>query len=63
MIYNWLRLTHITFDKLVVIIAVLPLIFLYIPYDRNVSLKLTVLNLVKFNETKDLANPLSFSKC
>ena len=61
MIHNWLRLTHILFDKLVVIIVVLSLIFLYIPYDWNVSPKLTVLNLVKFNETWDLANPPSFS--
>ena len=35
--------------------------FLYIPDDRNVSLKLTVLNVVNSNETKDFANPLSFS--
>ena len=61
MIHNWLRLTHILFDKLVVIIVVLSLIFLYIPYDWNVSAKRTVLNLVKFNETWDLTNPPSFS--
>ena len=40
MIHNCLRLTQIKIDKLVVIIVV------YIPYDRSVSLKLTVLNLV-----------------
>ena len=46
MIYNCLRLAHIIIDKLVVIILVLLLIFLRIRFDRNVSLKLTVLNLV-----------------
>ena len=52
MIHNCLRLPNITIDKLVVIIVVVLLIFLYIPYDQNVSLKLTVLNLVNSKSMK-----------
>ena len=47
MILNCLRLAYIIINKLVVVIIVfLLLVFLYIPYDWNVLLKLLVLHLV-----------------
>ena len=46
-------MTQIITDKLVVILLSCFLIFLYIPHDWNVSLKLTVLNLVVQHKWND----------